>query len=1696
MNYFKAMLSVLLMFVSSLYSVAQEGHNPHVVMAGGSANAKVMIVTTMDGKKTKLGLKNTPIITIETPYLVYKSDVAEARFELDQLRDIKYEDVVPISGDASGDGVINRADVDETVQYIFGKPSGDFIFSNADTNNDQKVNAADIVRISDLLKNPNINDISKSRTAANSDDQASYSQQHQYALYNYRNDGNFNAWLNLDIDSVTYSRIDTLGVERNAVVVQEVWTPDSLYRIPLEAIDSIGFRAPEPIMREGIFYLTEYHATHTLEIDSLTLYFDTSIDRDRLPSLGQVVLHNTFTSPYDEGFAGRVKTIEKVKGRIKIDCEMLCVGDVYKHLVLVGSAKTMTDEEADVASARTRGYGDPWKKYEDNGEMPIRKIGDLTFNIFDGLISIVSKDPTLQVKYMVYVDEDIFQISANCQLTHNDLQYGLNLNKKKLSEIEDTIEVDKDLKEITQALTRLQNYKEMSAEEWAESILNEKKQKGDKEKLSDDEATVLGRLWDKLHGSWTIPIGGPFVLDLELGPLFKQKGSLELSFLAKTKARNTFYVEARGYTMATLANPKLALATGLAHIDGYSNFHSDPISSISVSAKAKASLSMGFIGKVSVSLIHKSIVHATVSGQGGLKLGGTIEAKWDSESWIDEDYGFNNFKEYFDPLYDMLKDTKIKAELFANFGVELGLTPWSFLSVGAEWEVYNNELGSCYPFPHFSKPSFPVYYHDKEQWSNGNFNNHLVLQSSPTKNIPDLLLGPCNIGMRIIDEEGKTVRETEDREYRDDGTIVWQLFPLQIDLKGLEPGKSYRCYPILHYHDWYKLRATPSYEFTVPEPVSVKQSSLNIKKGDTKDITVSGGWGCYEIINDKNNIVTAYFSDEGEVTNSDDSNNMSEPGGGGGSDWGPPLIWTSSWPTDKTPTLQIKGIDVGEATVQVKDMRSNETTSIKVVVTDEEITPLELSSTLLTLEVGKKGTVTVSSGSGKYTAESSKSDVATVKVSKGKIQVTAIKAGTTTITVTDTENDLTATIEVTVKETISEKESYVVYEDGQLTFYCDGKRNSRSGEIYDIPGYPDWHYPDWTSKRNDVVERVTFDASFVNARPTSTESWFSEFSSLTEIKDLQYLNTSQVVNMRWMFSHCSSLTSLDVSKFDTSNVTDMESMFDGCSSLMSLDVSKFNTSNVQNMQWMFGGCKSLTSLDVSKFNTSNVQNMQGMFGGCSRLTSLDVSKFNTSKVRYMGYMFIGCGYLTSLDVSNFNTSNVQNMDGMFCQLTLTSLDVSNFNTSNVQNMDGMFDYCSYLKSLDLSNFNTSKVTTMKNMFNLCYDLKDLDISSFETSSVTDMKGMFSHCYDLTSLDLSSFNTRNVNNMDGMFELCGLKTIYVGEFWNMENVTNSIYMFDDCTNLVGGKGTKFDSNHTDGEYARIDGGSYKPGYFTNVNNVFTLSGESLTLKPNSVSSIYVLSGSGSYTAVSSNPEVATVQIGYEVFAVTAIKVGSATITVSDTQWGQTKTFTVKVLGDEDAFCLSESSIEIYVNTDKVVSIKNGSGDYDIINDYPDIIEADINGIHVAHSRNQQGTRTPSEEGRPITDDLLYITGKKIGNAVLKIKDNLTGEIVSINVAIVKAPSLTLAKNHVELNVGETENVEILSGSEWYEVTTDNPNVVSVRKATISTSGGGRDEDYSYTGTYAIIEALSAGDAIVTVKDLSSSEELTISVTSEP
>jgi len=255
-----------------------------------------------------------------------------------------------------------------------------------------------------------------------------------------------------------------------------------------------------------------------------------------------------------------------------------------------------------------------------------------------------------------------------------------------------------------------------------------------------------------------------------------------------------------------------------------------------------------------------------------------------------------------------------------------------------------------------------------------------------------------------------------------------------------------------------------------------------------------------------------------------------------------------------------------------------------------------------------------------------------------------------------------------------------------------------------------------------------------------------------------YINNVPITSMSYMFAY-SQATTLDVSNFDTSNVTNMRSMFSN-SQATTLDVSNFDTSNVTYMNIMFGNSQA-TTLDVSNFDTSNVTTMAQMFES-SQATTLDVSNFDTSKVTSMGSMF-QLSQATTLDLSNFNTTNVTNMSWMFYYSKATTLDVSNFDTSKVTNMGSMF-VNSKATTLDVSNFDTSKVTNMMNMF--------------QGSS-------------------------------------NLKTIYGSSKFVTTAVTNSTDMFKGATSLVGGAGTKYNSSYVDKTYARIDGGTSNPGYFTDV-----------------------------------------------------------------------------------------------------------------------------------------------------------------------------------------------------------------------------------------------------------------------------------------
>ena len=369
-----------------------------------------------------------------------------------------------------------------------------------------------------------------------------------------------------------------------------------------------------------------------------------------------------------------------------------------------------------------------------------------------------------------------------------------------------------------------------------------------------------------------------------------------------------------------------------------------------------------------------------------------------------------------------------------------------------------------------------------------------------------------------------------------------------------------------------------------------------------------------------------------------------------------------------------------------------------------------------------------------------------------------------------------------------------------LTLYY-GSNYKESDYGISFFGSPLWE----TTAERKKIKTVVFDESFKDARPKDCGGWFLWFEALTTIEHLDYLNTSEVDDMRSMFSSCTSLETLDLSSFNTEKVTNMVTMFENSKHLRSLKLPKgFIGSSVTNLNAMFRDCESLTELDLSGSNSENVKDMSEMFYGCKALSKLALTDFKTGQVTTMESMFLGCSTLETLDVSSFNTENVTTMVGMFNNCSsLRSLDLPGFNTANVTDMSSMFQKCSSLRSLDLSSFNTRKVTQMQCMFQGCTNLESIDFSSFDTENMTSMIGMFYSCTKLETLDLSSFATPKMVTMSSAFEECvNLKTIYVTSAFTTDKVTVDSWLFDGCVNLPN-----FNSAKTGKEMAHTGEGGY-------------------------------------------------------------------------------------------------------------------------------------------------------------------------------------------------------------------------------------------------------------------------------------------------
>lgn len=377
-------------------------------------------------------------------------------------------------------------------------------------------------------------------------------------------------------------------------------------------------------------------------------------------------------------------------------------------------------------------------------------------------------------------------------------------------------------------------------------------------------------------------------------------------------------------------------------------------------------------------------------------------------------------------------------------------------------------------------------------------------------------------------------------------------------------------------------------------------------------------------------------------------------------------------------------------------------------------------------------------------------------------------------------------------------------------------------------------------------------SNFNTQNVTSMLGMFRGCSSLTSL-DVSLFNVDKVTSFEGMFRSCSNLTAIYCDNTWIKDYVDSNGMFLQCTSLSNYDSSR--DSNNYPIEYArpvaYGGYFTPTSekenpnvisepyavlseentiltfyyddqkdtrggMSVGPFNKGEDS---GWFNLNSTITTVvfDDSFAKCTSLTSTAYWFYMCQKLTNImGVENLKTNKVTDMSWMFSNCNvLNSVDVSGFSTYNVTNMSNMFLGCYALTNLNVSNFNTTNVTDMSGMFEECRSLTTLDVSNFNTSKVTTMSYMFDHCESLTVLDLCNFNTSKLSNVSHMFsDSKNLTTIYVENDWSHDGVSlNGTSMFEGAVSLVGGAGTAYNMYRIDYFYARIDGGTDNPGYFS-------------------------------------------------------------------------------------------------------------------------------------------------------------------------------------------------------------------------------------------------------------------------------------------
>ena len=164
----------------------------------------------------------------------------------------------------------------------------------------------------------------------------------------FRKSGEVNLLHSLEIDSITMTCIDTLGIQHDLPIAQVFHAQDTTLYVELAEIDSVCFGSRNEIeFRDDVRIMTRGNdESLIIRFENNTIYYRVDTPADVMPAVGMKLFYPELTEMFPMGLSSIVENIERTDSEIAVRIRMVSYDEIFSTLSYAGGLNEMSEAMA------------------------------------------------------------------------------------------------------------------------------------------------------------------------------------------------------------------------------------------------------------------------------------------------------------------------------------------------------------------------------------------------------------------------------------------------------------------------------------------------------------------------------------------------------------------------------------------------------------------------------------------------------------------------------------------------------------------------------------------------------------------------------------------------------------------------------------------------------------------------------------------------------------------------------------------------------------------------------------------------------------------------------------------------------------------------------------------------------------------------------------------------------------------------------------------------------------------------------------------------------------------------------------------------------------------------------------------------------------------------------------------------------